>query len=77
MSQYRKIDIKNLEQNFYFAFVENLHRQMINEIIRAEVIQPSEIPIISNMIKSNYSAAIMDEIKKFKTISQSKKETGD
>ena len=71
MSKYRQIDIKNLEQNFYIAFVENLHRQMMSEIMRAGIVPPEEIKLISAMVKTNYTAEINAEIQKFKTVSTS------
>ena len=71
MSKYRKTDATNLEQNFYIAFVENLNRQTMSEIIRAGLIPPEDVKCISALVKSSYSCAIMQEIKKFKTITHS------
>ena len=67
MSQYRKIDARNLEQNFYLAFVENLHSQMIMALKENKILSESVINLLAVNIKCNLSEPIMTEIKKFKT----------
>lgn len=75
MTQYHKIDIKNLEQNFYFAFIENLHITLINSLKESSefAMSSNEINMLSTNIRSNYISPIMTEIQKMKIIKKNDK----
>ena len=69
MSQYRKIDMLNLEQNLYWEFVNLLHNTLMDEIVKAGIIKSTDIKKLSETIKNNYTKDIMEEIKGFAVLS--------
>ena len=68
---YKQIDAKNIEENVYFAYVEQIHKEMMIKLMRNGIIPPGDLTAYSEMVKNRWISRIWQEIRKLKPLKTS------